>query len=114
MEYTRPGRAGDIRAFWPDDTETAMYVADNATLEEILLWTQEKWPGVSVKELRITPEHVQTDCLGYTLGDQYDPNDYTNFLKIERLPHPEPHRVRDLMPSATGEHYLFAGEHHVR
>ncbi len=78
---TRPGSLGHtIATFHPDDTDDTMYIADGvdgATLKEKIC---EKWPDIKVDELRLTPEYIHTDCLGY---DLYDPGDYTNFLKIE-------------------------------
>jgi hypothetical protein len=82
---TRPGLMGQkIRTYWPDDTADTFYIPESATLEEIQIAVNEKWPDLPVTRqgIRITPEHIQTDCLGY---DCYDSGDYTYFLKVTRL-----------------------------
>jgi hypothetical protein len=78
-------RSGSIRTYWPDDTDTEMY------LDAEQIWTQaeiqaridEKWPGASAENIVIDSRKIQTDCLGY---DLYDPGDYTDFIIIRRLP----------------------------
>lgn len=83
MGYTtRPGT--QIRDYWPDNTDTKIYIhCDTAapTLAEILQEIEEKWPGSSAENIRISAEKIHTHCLGY---DLYDPMDYTNFLVIEK------------------------------
>lgn len=78
-------RSGSIRTYWPDDTDTEMY------LDAEQIWTQaeiqsridEKWPGASSENIIMSAQHIHTDCLGY---DLYDPMDYTMFIVIRRLP----------------------------
>ncbi len=76
---------GSIRTWWPDDTDSTMYiVADPApTLEELMDKINDRWPGASQSNIAISSEKIQTDCLGY---DLYDPSDYTDFLIIVRIP----------------------------
>lgn len=84
---------GQIRTFWPDDTENEIYLAvddcsfesiavPGMTLKDIMDKTIEKW-GPKVNEdfsnISVTAKHVHTDCLGY---DSYDRSDHTNFLLI--------------------------------
>ena len=82
-------RDGGIRTFWPDDTDTEIYIAAGGmfapaiNLGDLLVERiYEKWEGASLNNIEITAEHIHTDCLGY---DLYDPGDYTTFIKITRL-----------------------------
>lgn len=70
-----------IRSFWPDDTDTEMYFSPgSANLGYILERAREKWGGeINIDELEIHADYIHTDCLGY---DQYDPGDYTNFVRV--------------------------------
>ena len=74
---------GNIRTFWPDDTETKLYFDSNTFhpmgLDELLIKVKEKFPEASMTQIRFEVEYIQTDCLGY---DLYDPGDYTTFLKV--------------------------------
>ncbi len=82
---TRPGVLGHtIRTFWPDDTETEMYIEASTpvNLGELTAKIDEKWPGLDLSDCTIYSEHVHTDCLGY---DIYDQNDYTDFLVITKV-----------------------------
>lgn len=81
--HTRFGT--QITDFWPDDTDTRIYIDGNfggERLAEILEKIQEKWPGVSAENIRIIPEKIQTRCIGY---DLYDATDWTDFIIIERI-----------------------------
>ena len=83
---TRPNRlGGDIRTFWPDDTDTEMYIDTSSTpvMADILQKIYEKWPDASLINITMEAREIHTDCLGY---DMYDPTDYTNFFIITRLP----------------------------
>lgn len=53
-----------ISCFTPDDTEDSFYVAQG-------------WMNGPT-----TLKYIHTNCLYY---DQYDPGDYTNYLKITRI-----------------------------
>lgn len=82
---TRPNRlGGDIRTFWPDDTDTEMYLDASQiwTLSEIQARIEEKWPGASNENIIMTAEKIHTDCLGY---DLYDASDWTDFIIIRRV-----------------------------
>jgi len=76
---------GQIQTFWPDDTDTEMYIdaSIGMSLEEIKAKIDEKWPGASASNLVFTSRSIHTDCLGY---DLYDPTDYTDFIIITRNP----------------------------
>jgi len=50
-------------------------------MQEIVDICENKWPGVSLVELNVRAENIQTDCLGH---DMHDSGDYTDFLIIER------------------------------
>ena len=78
-------RNGGIKTFWPDDTDTLMYLESSRgfTMDEIQEKIEEKWPGVSASNIMFDSEYIQTDCLSY---DLYDSRDYTDFIKIQRLP----------------------------
>lgn len=74
---------GSITTFWPDDTETSLYLEGDVTgidFSEIWKAAREKWPGIKMEEITITPEHIHTNCIYF---DAYDGADWTNFLHIE-------------------------------
>lgn len=73
---------GQIKTFWPDDTENEFYIAGSATIEDITKRCREKWGwDFDWSHIRITPEHIHTDCLTY---DLYDSGDWTHFLCITK------------------------------
>lgn len=74
-------RDNGITTFWPDDTDVEFYMAEGASLEEILTLCREKWGDqcLLAGNIRIDSEFIHTDCLGYDLMDF---GDYTKFLKI--------------------------------
>lgn len=81
---TRPNRlGGDIRTYWPDDTEDTMYIEGITcpTLADLLNKAQEKWPGITPDKIQISGEKIHTDCLGY---DLYDPTDWTDFIILTK------------------------------
>lgn len=48
---TRGGNLGHtIRTFWPDDTETKLYIdaGDCTSMTELMHKIEDKWPGVSL------------------------------------------------------------------
>lgn len=68
---------GQIKEFWPDDTEKEFYICGSASLFDIMIRSKEKWPDCyDYGKIEITPENIHTRCLTY---DSYD---YTDFLKI--------------------------------
>jgi len=82
---TRQGSLGHtIKTFWPDDTDTTMYIdaSYTHTLADIQQKIEEKWPGTPANCIEITTDEINTDCLGY---DLYDPSDYTMFLIIRKV-----------------------------
>ena len=77
-------KEGIIRKFWPDNTEEKFYICtyyEPVRFEDILDQAREHFqnPEISLMDLSIESDYIQTDCLGY---DQYDPGDYNNFLVI--------------------------------
>lgn len=78
---TRPGTK--IQDFWPDDTDTEMYIQSDSvsSLQDLLDRAREKWPDASMGQIRITAEEIHTACLGY---DLYDPIDYTDFIILTK------------------------------
>jgi len=79
------GIGGSIRTFWPDDTDTTMYIQTSycviPTLADLLQMIYEKWPGASLDNIEIGAEKIHTDCLGY---DLYGAGDYTDFIIITK------------------------------
>ena len=83
-EYVGEG----VRKFKPDDDEFSFYVecpslGDTFDLETIIEMAQRKWPGISIADIEISAEHIQTDCLGHDLTE---PSDYKCFLYISKRP----------------------------
>lgn len=76
MGYTKEG---SIDNFWPDDTETTMYLAYETNLAEIFEIAKRKWPEATLESLEISAEKIHTSCIYY---DLYDGGDWTNFLVI--------------------------------
>lgn len=78
------GLGGKIRTYWPDDTDNTMYIDTSIplSLAELMERAQEKWPGITPDQIKISSEEIQTDCLGY---DAYDPMDYTDFIILEKI-----------------------------
>lgn len=75
----------DITDFTPDDTDTLIHLDGEwggQSLAEILEKIQEKWPGASAENIRISSQKIQTRCIGY---DLHDPMDWTNYIIIERI-----------------------------
>jgi hypothetical protein len=85
MGYSyRPNRlGGDIQRYWPDDTDTEIYIDSSlgTSLDAILELILEKWPNISLNDIIIESEYIHTDCIGY---DLYDAGDWTNFILIRR------------------------------
>lgn len=82
MGYTtRPGTS--ITDFWPDDTDTRIYIATDGgslPLADLLAKAKEKWPGATLENTEISCEKIHTHCIYY---DLYDAGDYTDFLIIQ-------------------------------
>lgn len=80
---TRPGT--EIRDFWPDDTDTMMYIESgysSVKLNDLIEKINEKWPGSKMSDFEISSEYTHTSCLGY---DLYDSSDYTHFIVITKV-----------------------------
>lgn len=76
---TRPGTS--IVDFSPDDTDAEFYIEYGASFDELTSRIQQKWPDVSMSDIRVDAEWIHTSCLHY---DQYDAGDYTQYLVIRR------------------------------
>ena len=79
---TRPGT--QIQDFWPDDTDTVMYIMSEGmtSLAELQERIDDKWPGSSAENIMISSQKIHTHCLGY---DLHDPGDYTDFIIIQKI-----------------------------
>lgn len=73
---------GNIKDFWPDDTDSEFYLEYGTDLGTILRKAAEKWPNVDVRDIQVDAEYTHTSCLTF---DLYDPSDYTNFIVVRRL-----------------------------
>ena len=71
-----------IKTFEPDNDENTLYVDPRGmNLKELLEQISKHFGNISLSELSITAEHIQTDCIGY---DKYDSSDYTTYLCIQK------------------------------
>lgn len=64
---------------WPKDKDDTLYHYEGAGGEYIWERIQEKWPGVTMKDLSFYAEHIMIkscNCGGY------DPTDHANFVCI--------------------------------
>jgi len=73
------GYSTGSKSFTPDNDENTIYLQGEFSLEDIDRIALSKWPRVSMCDVKISTEYIQTDCLGY---DQYDPGDYTCFIVV--------------------------------
>jgi hypothetical protein len=84
MGYTT--RTGtQIQDYQPDDDDDTMYINSELggeTLADIMERIQEKWPGESMENIRMSSELIHTHYLGY---DLYDRCDWTDFIIIRRV-----------------------------
>jgi hypothetical protein len=74
---------GQIKSFWPDDTENTIYKSNEPSVFELLEDIKEKWPDADLNDVIISSEYIHTDCLTY---DRYDPLDYTEFVVVTYKP----------------------------
>lgn len=78
-EYIENG----VRNYRPDDTDKEFWLSpefqSGYTFSEILTQAQKKWPGISLDQIKVAPEHVHVYCLGY---DSYDGGDWVEYLRI--------------------------------
>lgn len=72
---------GQIKTYWPDDTDTCFYLTDGYTLLDIIDKVKEKWGDIDMSNIDITAERIHTDCLTY---DLYDAGDWTNFTVVTK------------------------------
>ncbi len=78
MGYTYDG---SIKNYWPDNTETTLYLHGEYTFNDILERAKEHFgEKFDLKKINIRSEHIHVFCLTY---DLYDPSDYVNFIVIE-------------------------------
>jgi hypothetical protein len=79
--FIRPGT--QITDFWPDDTETEMYVVANSdySIADLLEMAKEKWPDATPENVSVSSEKVHTNCIYY---DLYDSGDYTDFVILKK------------------------------
>ncbi len=73
-----------LRYFTPDNTADKLYIRSGnvSDLDELLDRVQEHFgPDISLCDIEIEAEHIQTECLGY---DIHDPHDYSDYLVLSR------------------------------
>lgn len=75
---------GEITSFWPDDTDTKMYVVSclSHSISYLIDLARIRWPEASLDDIEISAEKIRTSCLYY---DLYDSTDYTNFIILEYI-----------------------------
>lgn len=75
----------NIRCFTPDNTEDTLYMRsfDGALDLEDIVEAARSHFGAStpLEEIKITAEHIQTECLG---SDAYYPSDWDNFIVLTK------------------------------
>ena len=76
---------GEIEDFWPDNTETELYIANcGMTLLYIIDAAKEHFgTDIDLDSLEIEAKKIHTSCITY---DLYDPSDYTDFIVITKIP----------------------------
>ncbi len=76
----------EIENYIPDNDENTLFVESGftyGTIDNLLDSIKEHFgEDVKLSDLHITAEHIHTSCLGY---DRYDPGDYTNYIKVEKI-----------------------------
>lgn len=74
--------ATSIYDFWPDDTETVIWLPDcSISICEIIDLCKVTWgDDISLTDIKISSEYIHTECIYY---NRYDPGDYTMFIRIE-------------------------------
>ena len=83
MSYSKNGA---ITNFWPDDTDTLMYIEDYKANSIVYLIekAKEKWgENIDLSHLVIQAEYIHTE---YIYFDGCDSDDYTDFIVLEYDP----------------------------
>lgn len=73
---------GTITNFWPDNTETEIYIPayEYNSIVDLLEKIKEHFgENAKMEDISITSENIHTDCLTY---DLHVSGDYTNFIHI--------------------------------
>lgn len=72
---------GQIKDFWPDDTDTEMYFPSfrELPMDSLVSIVKEKFG--SLDGVSISAERIHTECLGH---DTYVPDDYTIFIVVRK------------------------------
>jgi hypothetical protein len=72
---------GQIRDYWPDNTDTELFVesATAPSLEDLIALAKEKWPNSSLDNVVVSGQEIHTRCLTY---DMYDSSDYDDFIVL--------------------------------
>jgi hypothetical protein len=72
-----------IVTFWPENTPTELWIENynnDHKLTDVIEKAKEHFgASFDMDKLVLSPEYIHTNCITY---DQYDPSDYTRFLKI--------------------------------
>ena len=73
---------GSIKNYWPDNTETTMYICCAYTFDDIIEQAKNHFGNdINLDEITIRSERIHTSCLTY---DLYDTSDYTDFIVVEK------------------------------
>jgi len=80
-------------SFYPDDDDDTFWTCNRLSCSRLLEIIQEKWPDVSLDQIAISAEHLQTSCIG---DDLYDRENYDNFIVVNRFRDPPLPPVRCL------------------
>lgn len=71
---------GSIVNFWPDNTDTTLYLARDYDFDELIVMIKHHFgQDCDMSKIKIGSEHIHTNCIYY---DSYDPNDWTDFIVI--------------------------------
>lgn len=87
MGKTEYHHSGGVRTdFWPDDTETEMYIASDVasskSLRDLMAIAVIKWgDAATFDNIYISVENIHTHAIYY---DRHDPSDWTCFIKLEK------------------------------
>jgi len=71
-----------VKSFWPDETDTHMYVPFGEDLATLIDMCRVKWgENIRLDSIMIAPVYIQTEHIGY---DIHDVADFTCFLEITK------------------------------
>lgn len=71
--------------FWPEDTDTELYIPSysNTSLADLIEKAKKHFgEDVSLEDLEIGSEYIHTNCITY---DLFDSSDWTDFVVITKV-----------------------------